>query len=58
MLTAMLVSGVGAASIVVGGAMAFYGETKGENGLQAIAGALLIVGFACLGIALSLYCRP
>jgi hypothetical protein len=52
-----LISELGIAAILAGGVLAYRTYSKNRPTLQATAGLLLIIGFACLGIVIGLPLR-
>ncbi|HZH82580.1 MAG TPA: hypothetical protein VFD87_05500 [Phototrophicaceae bacterium] len=48
----ILIAELGVAALLAGGALAYRAYSKDRPILQKTAGLLLIVGFACLGVAL------
>jgi hypothetical protein len=53
----LLITVIGAVSIVFGAALAAHSDFKGQKRVQTVAGFLLIAGFGCFGVALSLILR-
>jgi uncharacterized membrane protein len=49
----LLITVIGAVSIVLGAALAAHSYFKGQERVQTVAGLLLIAGFGCFGVALS-----
>jgi peptidoglycan/LPS O-acetylase OafA/YrhL len=49
-----LIAALGAATVLVGGILAYRAYSKDRGSLQATAGFLLVTGFACLGVAVYL----
>jgi hypothetical protein len=52
-----LISVLGIAATLAGGVLAYRASLKNRPVLQAMAGLLLIIGFACLGIVIGLPLR-